>query len=133
MAVLTKSRSLTVLAAGLGVGTAILLSRATGARAAGGAARASRRGAPRVLILGAGFGGLTTAIELGRLARTGQVLDVTLVDRANYHLFTPMLYQVATGLVEPGNVGYPARAIARDHGFRFREGAIDAIDLDGLG
>jgi len=130
MAVLTKSRSLILLAAGFAVGTAVLRNRATGARAPGGAAPASRRGAPRVLVLGTGFGGLTTAIELGRLARAGRALDVTLVDRANYHLFTPMLYQVATGLVEPGNVGYPARAIARDHGFRFREGQIESIDLD---
>ncbi|HZO28469.1 MAG TPA: NAD(P)/FAD-dependent oxidoreductase [Chloroflexota bacterium] len=129
MAFLTKSRSLTVLAAGLAVGTAILVTRRNGERPVIGAAPAARRGAPRVLILGAGFGGLTTAIELGRLARTGQALDVTLVDRANYHLFTPMLYQVATGLLEPGNVEYPARAIARDYGFRFREGQIEAIDL----
>jgi NADH dehydrogenase len=89
-----------------------------------------RSGAPRVLILGAGFGGLTTAVELGRRARTGPAMDVTLVDRGNFHLFTPMLYQVATGLVEPGHVEYPARAIARDYGFRFREGTVEAIDLD---
>ena len=130
MAVLTKSRLLAMLVAGLGASAAILMTRRNSALPAGGASPAARRGAPRVLILGAGFGGLTTAIELGRLARSGQALDVTLVDRANYHLFTPMLYQVATGLVEPGNVEYPARAIARDYGFRFREGQIDAIDLD---
>jgi len=130
MAILTKSRSLGVLAAGLAAGTAALVARRVGERPAGHDAPAARRGAPRVLILGAGFGGLTTAIELGRLARTGVSLDVTLVDRVNFHLFTPMLYQVATGLVEPGHVEYPARAIARDYGFRFREGLIDAIDLD---
>jgi NADH dehydrogenase len=90
----------------------------------------SRPGAPRVLILGAGFGGLTTAIELGKLALHGQRLDVTLIDRVNAHLFTPMLYQVATGLVEPGHVTYPARAIARDYGFRFQQGQIETIDLD---
>lgn len=87
-------------------------------------------GVPRVLILGAGFGGITTAVKLGRMADQAPAIDVTLVDRANAHLFTPMLYQVATGLLEPGNIVYPARAIARDFGFRFRQGEIQAIDLD---
>jgi NADH:ubiquinone reductase (H+-translocating) len=130
MAILTKSRSFAALAAGLAAGTAVLAARRTGVRPAGRDALAARPGAPRVLILGAGFGGLTSAIELGRLARTGVSLDVTLVDRVNFHLFTPMLYQVATGLVEPGHVEYPARAIARDYGFRFRQGQIEAVDLD---
>lgn len=87
-------------------------------------------GQPHVLVLGAGFGGLTTAIELGKLESSGLGVNVTLVDRVNFHLFTPMLYQVATGLVEPGHVAYPARVIARDYGFEFREGLIEAIDLD---
>jgi NADH dehydrogenase len=130
MPLLTRSRSLTGLAAGLAAGAAFLASRRPRRRAFGAETPAARPGAPRVLILGAGFGGLTTAIELGKLAQRGQALDVTLVDRANYHLFTPMLYQVATGLLEPGNVAYPARAIARDYGFRFREGVIERIDLD---
>jgi NADH dehydrogenase len=83
-----------------------------------------------VLILGAGFGGITTAIELGRQREHGLDADVLLIDRANYHLFTPMLYQVATGLLEPGHVGYPTRVLAREYGFRFREGQISGIDLD---
>jgi NADH dehydrogenase len=83
-----------------------------------------------VLILGSGFGGITTAIELGRMARTGLDANVLLVDRVNFHLFTPMLYQVATGLLEPGHVEYPTRQIARKYGFRFRQGQVEAIDLD---
>src|SRR5215213_4900755 len=92
--------------------------------------RPGRPDRPRIVILGAGFGGITTSIELGRLARRGFQADVLLVDRVNFHLFTPMLYQVATGLVEPGHVEYPTRDIARTYGFRFREGQVDAIDLD---
>ena len=130
MAILTKSRSLAVIAAGLAAGAAVVANRRAGVRQARHDGPAARPGAPRVLVLGAGFGGITTAIELGRLAQTGVSLDVTLVDRGNFHLFTPMLYQVATGLLEPGHVEYPARAIARDYGFRFREGQIEAIDLD---
>jgi NADH:ubiquinone reductase (H+-translocating) len=88
-------------------------------------------GGKRVVILGAGFGGLTTAMALARLVRDGTAAaDITLVDRINVHLFTPMLYQVATGLVEPGNIAYPVRAIARRHGFNFREAEVSAIDLD---
>jgi NADH dehydrogenase len=116
--------------AGLAAGAAFWASRRARAGASRLAARSARPGAPRVVILGAGFGGITTAIELGRLARRGVELDVTLVDRVNYHLFTPMLYQVATGLVEPGHIEYPTRVMARDYGFRFREGEVEAIDLD---
>src|SRR5215212_7473829 len=84
----------------------------------------------RVVIVGAGFGGLTTAIELGKLVGDDPSFEVTLLDRVNFHLFTPMLYQVATGLVEPGHVEYPTRDIARTYGFRSREGQVDALDLD---
>lgn len=92
--------------------------------------RSSRPGAPRVVILGAGFGGITTAVELGRRVRHDLDADVLVVDRANFHLFTPMLYQVATALLEPGQVAYATRELARRHGFRFREGQIEGIDLD---
>lgn len=120
-----------LLAAGLAAGAGYGVTRWLGARALANPQRAPSAGAPRVVILGAGFGGLTTAIELGRLARSerGSSLDVTLIDRINYHLFTPMLYQVATGLLEPGNVTYPTRALARRFGFRFREGCVEGIDL----
>ena len=130
MAKLTKSRLLALLATGLAAGTTILVGRRAADRRDARDAPAARAGAPKVLVLGAGFGGLTTAIELGRHAQDGAALDVTLIDRVNAHLFTPMLYQVATGLVEPGHVEYPARAIAQQYGFRFREGQIDAIDLE---
>ena len=63
----------------------------------------------RVLIVGGGFGGLYAARELGRDAR----VEVTLVDRRNHYLFTPLLYQVATGAVTPGDIAQPLRSILR--------------------
>ncbi len=60
--------------------------------------------------MGGGFAGLYAARELGR-AR--DEVDVTLVDRRNYHLFQPMLYQVATGALSPGDIAQPLRSILR--------------------
>ncbi len=66
---------------------------------------------PRVVILGAGFGGLSAA----RTLRNAPV-DVTVVDRRNYHLFQPLLYQVATAELSPGDIAYPIRSILRRQG-----------------
>jgi NADH dehydrogenase len=68
-----------------------------------------RDGPHRVLIVGGGFGGLYAARELGKDRR----LDVTLVDRRNFHLFQPLLYQVATGALSPGEIAQPLRSILR--------------------
>jgi len=65
-------------------------------------------GVPHVVIVGGGFGGLETARNL----RKSQV-RVTLVDRHNYHLFQPLLYQVATGGLSPANIATPLRSIFR--------------------
>ncbi|MCC7372342.1 MAG: NAD(P)/FAD-dependent oxidoreductase [Chloroflexi bacterium] len=127
MGVLRGLRTASLVAAGAAAG-GWLWTRARSERKAGW--RQMPPGAPRIVILGAGFGGLTTAIELGKQAQAGLRAEVLLIDRVNFHLFTPMLYQVATGLVEPGHVAYPARLIAQDYGFRFREGTVEAIDLD---
>jgi len=66
-------------------------------------------GAHRVVIVGGGFGGLNAAKGLGRDDR----FDVTLVDRRNFHLFQPLLYQVATGALSPGEIAQPLRSILR--------------------
>jgi len=58
----------------------------------------------RVVIVGGGFGGLSAALGLGRAP-----VEVTLVDRCNYHLFQPLLYQVATGTLSPANIASPLR------------------------
>lgn len=61
---------------------------------------------PRVIILGAGFGGLFAARAL-----RGKPVDVLLIDRQNYHTFTPLLYQVATSALDPSQIAHPIRAI----------------------
>ena len=63
----------------------------------------------RVVIVGGGFGGLNAARELGRDPR----VSVTLIDRRNFHLFQPLLYQVATGALSPGDIAQPLRSILR--------------------
>jgi NADH:ubiquinone reductase (H+-translocating) len=62
-----------------------------------------------VVIVGGGFGGLYAARDLGRDAR----VDLTLLDRRNFHLFQPLLYQVATGALAPGEIAQPLRSILR--------------------
>lgn len=63
---------------------------------------------PRIVIVGAGFGGLSAAHALG-----GAQADVTVIDRRNYHLFQPLLYQVATAGLSPAQIASPIRAILR--------------------
>ena len=63
---------------------------------------------PHVVIVGAGFGGLATARALRHVD-----VSVTLVDRNNYHLFQPLLYQVASGLLDPSAIASPVRTIMR--------------------
>jgi NADH dehydrogenase len=63
---------------------------------------------PRVVIVGGGFGGLFAARSLKRAA-----VEVTLVDRRNFHLFQPLLYQVATGSLSPANIATPLRSIVK--------------------
>jgi NADH dehydrogenase FAD-containing subunit len=65
--------------------------------------------APRVVILGAGFGGLTAAKSLASAP-----VRVTMIDRMNYHLFQPLLYQVATATLSPADIATPIRSTLRD-------------------
>ena len=62
--------------------------------------------AHRVVIVGGGFGGLYAAKKLGRVP-----VSLTLIDRRNFHLFQPLLYQVATGALSPGEIASPLRAV----------------------
>jgi NADH:ubiquinone reductase (H+-translocating) len=64
---------------------------------------------PRVVVVGAGFGGLEAARKLARSS-----VDVTVIDRRNYHLFQPLLYQVATAALSPADIAQPIRAVLRD-------------------
>src|SRR5512145_1749926 len=66
------------------------------------------RNIPHVVIIGAGFGGLTCAQALKR-AR----VEITVVDRANHHLFQPLLYQVAMAGLSPADIAAPIRSVLR--------------------
>jgi putative oxidoreductase len=82
------------------------------------------RGLPRVVIVGAGFGGLRCAQGL----RDASVA-VTLIDRTNYHLFQPLLYQVATAALSPGDIATPARQMFRNSpSIRLLLGTVTAVD-----
>jgi NADH:ubiquinone reductase (H+-translocating) len=70
------------------------------------ATKASPAGAHHVVIVGAGFAGLSLAQSLG-----GTPLRVTVIDRRNYHLFQPLLYQIATAALSPGEIAQPIRRI----------------------
>src|SRR3979409_1303852 len=63
---------------------------------------------PRVVIAGAGFGGLEAAKALGRIP-----VDVSVIDHHNHHCFQPLLYQVATAALSPAEIAWPIRAILR--------------------
>ena len=79
---------------------------------------------PQVVIVGAGFGGLACAAELAR-ARVA----VTLIDRHNYHLFQPLLYQVATAGLSPGDIATPVRGLFRDRfNVRVLLGEVSGVD-----
>ena len=84
------------------------------------------RSRPRVVVLGAGFGGLAAARALRDVP-----VDVVLVDQHNYHLFQPLLYQVATALLDPSEIAYPVRAAVRRHrNVSFRLARVTGIDLE---
>lgn len=79
----------------------------------------------RVVIVGAGFGGITAARCLA-----GKPMDVLILDRNNYHLFTPLLYQVGSGLLDPSEIAQPVRSILRGrHNLRFRMATVEQVDL----
>jgi len=77
---------------------------------------------PRVVILGAGFGGLTAAREMAGFA------DVTVVDRHNFQTFLPLLYQVSTAGLAADHVAHPIRGALRKTGVKFRMGSPISVD-----
>ncbi|HEU0025343.1 MAG TPA: NAD(P)/FAD-dependent oxidoreductase [Thermoleophilaceae bacterium] len=83
-------------------------------------------GRHRVVVIGGGFGGLQAAKHLARAP-----VELTLVDRRNFHLFQPLTYQVATGALSPGEVCYPLRAIfKRRRNVRVLMAEVSGFDLD---
>lgn len=80
----------------------------------------------KVIIIGAGFGGIRIAKALNKTA-----YDVTLIDKNNYHLFQPLLYQVATAGLETGHIAYPVRRILHHmKNVHFRWGEVTHIDTE---
>ena len=78
----------------------------------------------RVVIIGGGFGGLAAAEALRKAD-----LDITLIDRTNHHLFQPLLYQVATAALSPGDIAWPLRTIFRSQSnIRVVMGEVQGID-----
>lgn len=81
---------------------------------------------PRVVIAGAGFAGLTCARAL-----QSAPVDVLLIDRHNYHMFTPLLYQVASALLDPGEIARPVRELIRPlENADFRQAEVTGADLE---
>jgi NADH dehydrogenase len=86
----------------------------------------SSRPRPRVVIVGAGFGGLNAARGLAN-----RPVDVTIVDRDNYHGFWPLLYQVATAGLGPDDIAHPVRGLFNHApNIRVRLGTVSGVDLD---
>ncbi len=80
----------------------------------------------RVVVVGGGFGGLQAALRLRRAP-----VEVTLVDRRNFHLFQPLTYQVATGALSPGEIAYPLRAVFKRSGnVRVLLAEVADVDLE---
>src|SRR6476619_7310045 len=87
----------------------------------------------QVLIIGGGFGGLSAARVLSRAAASSanrqRDMQITLLDRRNHHLFQPLLYQVATATLSPGDIASPIRWILRhEERLRVLMGEAERID-----
>ena len=82
-------------------------------------------GPRRAVVIGAGFGGLAVCEALAKVE-----VEVVLVDRHNYNTFQPLLYQVATSGLNPGDIAYPIRAYTQSHpNVRFRQDEVIRIDF----
>src|SRR6266545_3782323 len=86
----------------------------------------AQQGPHRIVVVGGGFGGLQAALKLARMP-----VEVTLVDRRNFHLFQPLAYQVATGSLTPAEICYPLRRIfRRRRNVRVILGEVVDVDLE---
>ncbi len=81
---------------------------------------------PHIVIIGAGFGGLQAARKLAKAP-----VEITIIDRHNYHLFQPLLYQVAIAGLVPSQIAYPLRTIfRRQKNINFQMGEVSSIDFN---
>ncbi len=87
------------------------------------------RSVQKVLILGAGFAGLYTALHLDRLLEKDAPVEITLVDQNHFHLFTPLLHEAASGVIHPGLIMTPIRRLLRKTRVQFLRARVEAVDL----
>jgi NADH:ubiquinone reductase (H+-translocating) len=87
----------------------------------------NRNGSPRVVVVGGGFAGLSAIKTLSKIKPP---VKVTLLEQHNYHLFQPLLYQLATGLVQPADIAHPVRGIVRRYGTSVRMATVSGVDFD---
>jgi NADH:quinone reductase (non-electrogenic) len=85
----------------------------------------NRNGSPRVVVVGGGFAGLAAVKTLSKVKPP---VKVTLLEQHNYHLFQPLLYQLATGLVQPADIAHPVRGIVR----RYRRTSVRMATVAGV-
>jgi NADH dehydrogenase len=85
--------------------------------------------APRIVVLGGGFAGVTAALELAKRCAGLLPVDITLISDRNFFLFTPMLAEAATGAVEARHVLHPIRPLCTATGIEFGEMRVQAVDL----
>src|SRR6478735_10368237 len=86
------------------------------------------QGKPRVLILGGGFGGMYAALEFERALAEGANVEVTLVNRDNFFLFTPMLHEVAASDLDMTHIVNPIRKLLKR--VQFFQGDVERISLE---
>jgi NADH:ubiquinone reductase (H+-translocating) len=85
----------------------------------------NRNGSPRVVVVGGGFAGLAAVKTLSRIKPP---VRTTLLEQHNYHLFQPLLYQLATGVVQPADIAHPVRGIIR----RYRRASVRMATVTGV-
>src|SRR4030042_3232699 len=89
----------------------------------------------RVVILGAGTAGISTARVLKNASSSMPGIEVTLVDQKNYHTVLPLVYQVVTGSVAPGHISFPVRKLLgkqnKAEAVHFRQARVQAVDVEG--
>lgn len=84
----------------------------------------------RIIILGAGFGGIYTYLGLKKHLKNFEDVEVVLINKKNYFLFVPMIHEVATGNLEPSSVVQPIRQAIDAGSIRFIEGSVTEVNLD---
>src|SRR4030042_860654 len=88
----------------------------------------------KIVILGAGSAGISTAIGLSKVIRNSSNIEVVLLDQRNYHAVLPLIYQVVNGSVAPNHISFPLRKFFRKRrgveAVTFRQGQIKGIDVD---